>query len=52
MGLFPLLYLNSGKSLYLDEEISLFHSRVDVHKKKVNYKFLKGGNSMLKVNRE
>ncbi|WP_094227050.1 SAM-dependent methyltransferase [Methanolobus psychrotolerans] len=48
--IFPLLDLNSRKSIHLDEVIGSLLSRgFVVHEKKVNYEFQKGGNTMLVI---
>ncbi|WP_321429605.1 SAM-dependent methyltransferase [uncultured Methanolobus sp.] len=48
--IFPLLDLNSRKSMHLDEIIVLLVSRGhDISEEKVNYEFQKGGNTMLRI---
>lgn len=51
--IFPLVDLNSRKSMHLDEVIGYLLSRgFTVQEEKVNYEFQKGGNTMLKIIRE
>ncbi|WP_319508747.1 class I SAM-dependent methyltransferase [uncultured Methanolobus sp.] len=51
--IFPLLDLNSRKSIHLDEVISyLLSKEISVYEEKVNYEFQKGGNTMLKMLRD
>lgn len=51
--IFPLLDLNSRKSIHLDEVVGYLLSQgFVVLEEKVNYEFQKGGNTMLKVIRE
>ena len=48
--IFPLVDLNSRKSIHLDEVIGSLLSRgFAVHEEKVNYEFQKGGNTMLVI---
>ncbi|WP_319508992.1 SAM-dependent methyltransferase [uncultured Methanolobus sp.] len=48
--IFPLLDLNSRKSIHLDEVIDYLISQgITVHEEKVNYEFQKGGNTMLRI---
>ncbi|WMW21925.1 SAM-dependent methyltransferase [Methanolobus mangrovi] len=51
--IFPLLDLNSRKSIHLDEVIGYLLSQgISVYEEKVNYEFQKGGNTMLKILRD
>ncbi|WP_340819600.1 SAM-dependent methyltransferase [Methanolobus sp. WCC4] len=51
--IFPLVDLNSRKSIHLDEVISYLMSRgFDVSEEKVDYEFQKGGNTMLRIVRD